>query len=220
MDTIVLSLLIVMALILLYIGLEGAFSGVTNFSYNSDLNVQQSSIPVSSIKEPNSKNFAYGMWLMLNDGEETDVMIFKRDSELEIKLSGGSLKLKINDVDINVIDNYPFQKWVYLVTTVAYNSKVENDDTIWEVSTVDVYMNGKMVKSAQISPPINPSSDGIIFGSLDAKMIDFKRWTYALTPQMIMDEYEKSNMKKYLGGYGVDVSLLKNDIMAKRFSLF
>ena len=125
-----------------------------------------------------------------------------------------SLKLKINNADINVIDNYPLQKWVYLVTTVAYNEKAN-------VSIVDVYMNGKMVKSIQISPAISPiDSDEIIFGELDAKMIDFKRWTYALTPQMIMDEYEKSNMKKYLGSYGVDVSLLKNDIMAKRFSLF
>jgi hypothetical protein len=51
-------------------------------------------------------------------------------------------------------------------------------------------------------------------------MIDFKRWTYALTPQMVMDEYEKSNMKKSLGSYGADISILKNDIMAKRFSLF
>lgn len=215
MNTIVLSALIVMALILLYIGIEGAFSGVTNFNYNSDLNVRQSSIPFDAIKEPTSKNFAYGMWLMLNN--RTGGSIFKRASELEVLLSiDGSLKLKIDNTEINVIDNYPLQKWVYLVTTVAYNEKAN-------VSIVDVYMNGKMVKSIQISPAISPTdtnSDKIIFDTLDAKMIDFKRWTYALTPQMIMDEYEKSNMKKYLGSYGVDVSLLKNDIMAKRFSLF
>ena len=150
---------------------------------------------------------------MLNN--RTDGFIFKRTSELEVLLSSdGSLMLKINNTVVNVMDNYPLQKWAYLVTTVAYNEKAN-------VSIVDVYMNGKMVKSIQISPAISPiDSDAIIFGELDAKMIDFKRWTYALTPQMIMDEYEKSNMKKYLGSYGVDVSLLKNDIMAKRFSLF
>jgi len=214
MDTIVLSALIVLALILLYIGLEGAFSGVTNFNYNSDLNVRQDSIEVSAIKNPTSSSFAYGMWLMLNNG--SDSMIFERKSELQIRLSGGSLKLKINNTVINIIDNYPLQKWVYLVTTVAYNEKTN-------VSIVDVYMNGKMVKSTQISPPIRPSKSKmsrITFGALNAKMIDFKRWTYALTPQMVMDEYEKSNMKKSLGSYGADISILKNDIMAKRFSLF
>jgi hypothetical protein len=87
------------------------------------------------------------MWLMLNNG--SDSMIFERKSELQIRLSGGSLKLKINNTVINIIDNYPLQKWVYLVTTVAYNEKTN-------VSIVDVYMNGKMVKSTQISPPIRP----------------------------------------------------------------
>lgn len=214
MDTIVLSALVVLALILLYLALEGAFSGVTNFNYNSDLNVRQDSIEVSAIKNPTSGSFAYGMWLMLNNG--SDSKIFERKSELQIMLSGGSLKLKTNNTVINVIDNYPLQKWVYLVTTVAYNEKMN-------VSIVDVYMDGKMVKSTQISPPISPSSSKtsrITFGALNAKMIDFKRWTYSLTPQMVLDEYEKSNMKKSLGSYSADVSIFKNNIMAKRFSLF
>jgi hypothetical protein len=214
MDTIVLSALIVLALILLYLGLEGAFSGVTNFNYNSDLNVRQNSIDVSAIKNPTSSSFAYGMWLMLNNGRNG--MIFERKSELQVMLSGGSLKLKINNNVINVINNYPLQKWVYLVTTVAYNEKTN-------VSIVDVYINGKMVKSTQISPPISPSkakTSRITFGALNAKMIDFKRWTYALTPQMVIDEYEKSNMKKSLGSYSADVSISKNNVMAKRFSLF
>jgi hypothetical protein len=214
MDTIVLSALIVLVLILLYLALEGAFSGVTNFNYNSDLNVRQDSIEVSAIKNPTSGSFAYGMWLMLNNG--SDSKIFERKSELQIMLSGGALKLKVNNTIINVINNYPLQKWVYLVTTVAYNEKMN-------VSIVDVYMNGKMVKSTQISPPISPSSSKtsrITFGALNAKMIDFKRWTYALTPQMVLDEYEKSNMKKSLGSYSADVSIFKNNIMAKRFSFF
>jgi hypothetical protein len=214
MDTIVLLALTALALIILYLGLEGSFSGMTNFNYNSDLNIRQKSIEVDAIKNPTSRNFAYGMWLMLNNG--SNGMIFERKSELQAMLSGGSLKLKINNTDINIINNYPLQKWVYLVTTVAYNEKTY-------VSIVDVYMNGKMVKSTQISPPISPSkakTSRITFGALNAKMIDFKRWTYALTPQMVMDEYEKSNMKKSLGSYGADISILKNDIMAKRFSLF
>jgi hypothetical protein len=214
MDTIVLLALIALALILFYITIEGALSGVTNFNYNSDLNVRQNSIEVTAIKEPTSRNFAYGMWLMLNNGSDT--MIFERKSELQLLLIGRSLKLKINNKLINVIDNYPLQKWVHLMVTIAYNDKNT-------VSIVDVYMNGKMVKSIQIWPPISPSDSNqsrITFGALDAKMVDFKRWTYSLSPQMVMDEYDKSNMKKSLGSYSADVSILKNNVMAKRISLF
>lgn len=212
MDTIVLLALIALALILFYITIEGALSGVTNFNYNSDLNVRQKSIEVSAMKDPTSRNFAYGMWLMLNNGSDT--MIFERESELELLLKGRSLKLIIDNKLINVIDNYPLQKWVHLMVTIAYNDKNT-------VSIVDVYMNGKMVKSIQISPRISPSdSNHITFGVLDAKMIDFKRWTYSLSPQMVMDEYDKSNMKKSLGSYSADVSILKNNVMAKRISLF
>jgi hypothetical protein len=202
MDTIVLLALIALALILFYITIEGALSGVTNFNYNSDLNVRQNSIEVTAIKEPTSRNFAYGMWLMLNNGSDT--MIFERKSELQLLLIGRSLKLKIN------------KKWVHLMVTIAYNDKNT-------VSIVDVYMNGKMVKSIQIWPPISPSDSNqsrITFGALDAKMVDFKRWTYSLSPQMVMDEYDKSNMKKSLGSYSADVSILKNNVMAKRISLF
>jgi len=195
-----------------YIIAEGAFSGVSDFDYNSDLNVRQSVISAAAITNPTSKDFAYGMWLNVNKLQATN-MIFHRQHEMKMMIDGGSMKIKVRNLDYNLINYYPLHKWVYLIVNVGYNEKLS-------VSIIDFYIDGKMVKSIQINPYINPvKTEPITLGTLDAKMIDFKRWTYKLSPQMILDEYNNSTMKKYLGGYKINIDILKNDVMAKKISL-
>jgi hypothetical protein len=220
MDTIVLFALIALAFIILYLTIEGALSGVTNFNYNSDLNVRQNSIEVSAMKDPTSRNFAYGMWVNINKPSR-GAFLFYRLSELQVLIDSGELKVKVFDsgnlqnAPISILRDFPLQKWVYLTISVAYNDK--------NVSILDVYIDGKLIKSIQTRSPIYPRDDKqsrLIFGALDAKMVDFKRWTYALSPQMVMDEYDKSSIKKSLGSYSADISILKSNVMAKRISLF
>ena len=84
-----------------------------------------------------------------------------------------------------------------------------------------MYIDGKLVKSIITTNAIKPNKiDDITIGTMDAKLIGFQRWSYALNPDMVYDEYNKSNMKKLLGNYRVDLSVLNNDVIAKRFSVF
>ena len=48
----------------------------------------------------------------------------------------------------------------------------------------------------------------------------FKRWTHPINPQTVYDEYMKGNGQgSMIGAYGVDVSILKDNIEERKFSL-
>ena len=215
MDNIVLVMLAcAIAIIILYSVLQGYFEGVTALKYNSNLNVQQASIDVS---KPKSKNFAYGMWININklsiDAKSklpVDDIILSRPSEIKLFIHNGNLMIADS---FEVVRNFPLQKWVYITVNVKEN-------TISKRSIIDTYIDGKLVKSFETTSVISPKDDILTLGQFDTKLIGFKRWTYPLNPVMVSDEYNASNMKKLLGNYNLDISVLKNEGLAKRFSVF
>ena len=215
MDNIVLGMLaFAMATIILYSVMQGYFEGVTAFKYNSDLNVQQSVINVS---DPRSKNFAYGMWININklsinatSGVPVDDIILIRPSEIKLFIHNGNLMIADS---FEVMQNFPLQKWVYLTVSVKEN-------TVSRKSIVDAYVDGKLVKSFESRSVISPNKSSLTLGQFDAKLIGFKRWTDSLTPAMVYEEYNASNMKKLLGNYNLDISVLKDQVLTKRFSVF
>ena len=215
MDNIVLGMLaFAMATIILYSVMQGYFEGVTAFKYNSDLNVQQTVINVSN---PISKNFSYGMWININklsidaaSGVPVDDIILIRPSEIKLFIHNGNLMIADS---FEVLRNFPLQKWVYLTVSVKEN-------TITSKSIIDAYIDGKLVKSFESSSVISPNDSSLTLGQFDANLIGFKRWAYPLDPAMVSDEYDASNMKKLVGNYNLDISILKNEVLAKRFSVF
>ena len=215
MDNIVLVMLAcAIAIIILYSALQGYFEGVTALKYNSNLNVQQASIDVS---KPKSKNFAYGMWININklsvDGASklsVDDIILSRPSEIKLFIHNGNLMIADS---FEVVRNFPLQKWVYITVSVKEN-------TISKKSIIDTYIDGKLVKSFESMSVISPTDNSLTLDQFDAKLIGFKRWTYPLNPVMVSDEYNASNMKKLVGNYNLDISILKNEVLAKRFSVF
>ena len=215
MDNIVLVMLAcAIAIIILYSVLQGYFEGVTALKYNSNLNVQQASIDVS---KPKSKNFAYGMWININklsvDGANklsVDDIILSRPSEIKLFIHNGNLMIADS---FEVVRNFPLQKWVYITVSVKEN-------TISKKSIIDTYIDGKLVKSFESMSVISPTDNSLTLDQFDAKLIGFKRWTYPLNPVMVSDEYNASNMKKLVGNYNLDISILKNEVLAKRFSVF
>jgi hypothetical protein len=215
MDNIVLVMLAcAIAIIILYSVLQGYFEGVTALKYNSNLNVQQASIDVS---KPKSKNFAYGMWININklsvDGASklsVDDIILSRPSEIKLFIHNGNLMIADS---FEVVRNFPLQKWVYITVSVKEN-------TISKKSIIDTYIDGKLVKSFESMSVISPTDNSLTLDQFDAKLIGFKRWTYPLNPVMVSDEYNASNMKKLVGNYNLDISILKNEVLAKRFSVF
>jgi hypothetical protein len=215
MDNIVLVMLAcAIAIIILYSVLQGYFEGVTAFKYNNNLNVQQASIDVS---KPKSKNFAYGMWININklsidesSKMSVDDIILSRPSEIKLFIRNGNLMIADS---FEVVRNFPLQKWVYITVSVKENTETGK-------SIIDTYIDGKLVKSFETTSVISPKDDILTLGQFDAKLIGFKRWTYSLNPVMVSDEYNASNMKKLLGNYNLDISVLKNEVLTKRFNVF
>ena len=205
-------LVIAIVTIIFYSLVQVYFEGTTAFKYNSDLNVKQERI--YDISSPTSKNFAYGMWININKISANETTILVRPSEVRLFIKNGSLVITSKSDSFDILRNFPLQKWVYLTVSVTENN-------ITNKSIIDVYIDGKLVKSFESRDKISPSqSDQLTLGQFDAKMIGFKRWTYSLNPARVSDEYDNSSLKKFIGNYNIDISVLKDKALAKRFTLF
>ena len=116
---------------------------------------------------------------------------------------------------IVVTDNFPVQSWVHVIVSVSNNY-------------IDTYINGKLTKSIKESDGIYPPSStagpitfGTCNGTILAKLI---RTTKATDPQTAWTKYSAGNgesqVSKYLGSLGMDVSLKKDNIEYSKFNLF
>ena len=140
-----------------------------------------------------------------------------------VYIDGASPTLKIDYVKndssftkgtIVVTDNFPVQSWVHVIVSVSTNY-------------IDTYVNGKLTKSIKETDGIYlPSSSlPITFGKCDSTILaKFTRTTKATDPQTAWDKYSAGNgdsqLSKYLGTLGMDVSLKKDNIEYSKFNLF
>jgi len=117
---------------------------------------------------------------------------------------------------ITVSNNFPLQTWVYVVVSV--NSNV-----------VDCYLNGKLVISQLIQQQgsiVTPSFSNIYLGNgsgpgWDAQLSNFKRYTTALTPQIVWSNYlSQAPNTLTLTSYGLQVDLTQNGSVTNTFKLF
>lgn len=232
MDTIVLLVFgILITLIVLYYVVNGYLEGTTRILYKTDLNQSQNPVDVSS-----SPEYSYGMWINVSALAPGESTIIERKNELKLSIKNGKLILLRDKVTYEILDSFPLQKMVYITITVE-DSEDKNK------SFINAYIDGKMVKSYQGKPvktytysvetitgpfgvklPIRvtftPWPPVISIGTFDAKLFGFKRWKHALSPSAVAVEYEATNLQKMFGNYNVDISLLENDKLTKRFSVF
>ena len=121
-----------------------------------------------------------------------------------------------NDAAITVTSSVPLQKWLYLVVSVDGGTYV------------DIYLDGKMVKTAILSVPVTgqgastTSTDipGIVIGPFNGYVSTFTNWGYALDPQTVWSYYMKGNGNSLGTTYGVDMSILKNEETQSKYRLF
>lgn len=220
MDNIVLALIaILFALIITYLITVGYLEGKTSVQYKSDMNQHNDPKIFSS-----SDEFSYCMWINVNKlgSYKTDDGIYRhtnkrfiidRPGELKLFVEDGTLKMRRDDKTYEIMGNFPLQKWVYITITVEN----ANDKRIKSFATA--YIDGKIIKSYQMSPRDGPKTD-LQIGRFDAKLVGLKRWKYPLNTKMVSNEYEATNIKKMLGNYNLDISVLKNEKLSKRFTVF
>jgi hypothetical protein len=202
-------------------------SGTSVLSNKLDLSTTQTSIPIDKIPDPASRKYSYEMWMyVFNFTGNTDYIISRASSagkNIGIKLDKSSPKLMLEYTatatgstsapkTVTITDNFPLQTWVHLIVSV--------DDKY-----VDIYMNGKLVKSIQDMNIDTPSPSATIdYGITNCYLAKLSRTSMATDPQTAWDNYSAGNgenpMAKYLSSFGLSMTLQKNNQDYSKVTLF
>jgi hypothetical protein len=135
-----------------------------------------------------------------------------------IKIDGAAPKLSVEyssnkaKKEHLITDNLPLQTWVHLIVSI--------DNTF-----VDVYMNGKLIKSFQDNTIDAPSdTSNIEYGQINCYLAKLTRTTTATDPQTAWDLYSAGNgenpLAKYLASFGLSVTLQKNNQDYSKITVF
>ena len=204
--------------------------GSTMLSNKLDLSIVQPAIPVASIGgSPDSRRYSIEMWMYVYNFDGTSKYIISRTAaetsspikNIGIKLDSASPKLYVeyskkgptasSSVQQLITDNFPLQTWVHLIVSV-------------DNSFIDVYMNGKLVKSFQDT--INaPSANSLIeYGQVNCYLAKLTRTLSATDPQTAWDHYIAGNgenpLAKYLASFGLSMTLQKNNQDYSKITVF
>jgi len=189
-------------------------------------NLSQTIPPIKITNSPGSSSYAYGIWIFVSNWDSNKTKtIFKRANNLTVSLDNASPKLRAkftmsddSEKDVIITDNMPLQKWVYITISV-------------DGQYVDGYIDGKLVKSSRVIsgdliPKMPTIAEKMQLGGdgFDASIARFKHWAHAVDPQTVWNSYLQGNGQgswtSTLSDYGVDLSILRNNVETTRFSLF
>ena len=203
-------------------------SGTTVLSNKLDLSSKQTSIPIDKIPDPTSRKYSYEMWMYVFNFQGSEEYIISRASSgtgknIGVKLEKSSPTLKMDYTatgtgtpsttkSITITDNFPLQTWVHLILSV--------DDKY-----VDIYMNGKLIKSVQDANIDTPSATSPIdYGITNCYLAKLSRTSMATDPQTAWNNYSAGNgenpMAKYLSSFGLSMTLQKNSQDYSTVTLF
>ena len=205
-------------------------SGTAVLSNKLDLSTPQTAIPIDKIPDPSSRKYSYEMWMYVFNFQGTSQYIISRGSVADatkknvgIRLDGSSPKLMLDytatatgtpsaQKSVSITDNFPLQTWAHLIVSV--------DDKY-----IDVYINGKLIKSIQDANIDTPSPTAIIeYGITNCYLAKLSRTSMATDPQTAWNNYTAGNgenpMAKYLSSFGLSMTLQKNSQDYSKVTLF
>ena len=142
---IILGIVIVILVFILYKYFQSTATTVK--SSMTDLKIQQPVI--TNISSPTNNQYAYGIWLYVNNWDQgTTKVIFSVQGSLNVYLLQNQpslcvdVKMSDNTTSSTIItNNFPLQKWVYIIVSL-------------DNQFLDVYLDGKLIKSAKLSTGI------------------------------------------------------------------
>ena len=205
-------------------------SGTAVLSNKLDLSTPQTAVPIDKIPDPSSRKYSYEMWVYVFNFQGTSQYIISRSSvanatqkNIGIRLDSSSPKLMLDytatatgtpsaQKSVSIADNFPLQTWAHLIVSV--------DDKY-----IDVYMNGKLIKSIQDANIDTPSPTAIIeYGITNCYLAKLSRTSMATDPQTAWNSYTAGNgenpMAKYLSSFGLSMTLQKNSQDYSKVTLF
>jgi len=176
----------------------------------------------SSQYVPVSNSFAYGIWVYLGTWDNSvnkKIITMKSDSKgnnLIVSLDKTDPVLHVSFGDnttgeITIMNNFPIQKWVYIIVSV-------------DNQYLDIYIDGKLIKSIQTNSVImkqDTTGLNVSSGPINNTFITyFNVWTStAVDPGTAWKYYLKGNgMSNF--AYGADLQILQNNSVQSTYRLF
>ena len=231
---------IVIFILIAYVIYLRMYSGINNLSGQVNLNVTKAPDPILAEKltNPSSTRYSYGIWIYVNSWDNTKTKtIFSRYNDIVLYLDKQSTILSclisptktgsdttdalipdataasaVTGTTLTITNNFPIQKWVFV--TIVIDNQI-----------VDMYIDGKLVKSATI-PQVAPNAKtNIYYGfNYDTVISNFQRWTYPLDPQSVYNYYVNGASSigggSATGGYHATVTITKNNNPTSTYKLF
>lgn len=186
-----------------------------------DLAQAQNPILSSSLTKPESSKYSYELWMYVYGTRENATSsggnyIFYRNAStsdaakknigLKLNSTAPSLSLEYTttsatSASVTITDNFPLQSWVHIIISV-------------DNSYIDIYMNGKLVKSIKDATIATPSADTpVAFDISKTYLAKFVRGASPTDPQTAWNHYLEGNgenpIKKYTNDYNIALSFKK-----------
>jgi hypothetical protein len=197
---------------------------------------------VARLYNPDSKRFTYSTWINIERTSSESRVILDRPSEIKIELKKHDPTLLVSlyllgsssNMHTISIDKFPLKKKVFLTVCVT-DKTVKSDDGENTFSVVDIYLNGKMIKSSKTASLITPdlvsglkigtkaSNDFISRDEIQVQvsswgtLYELKRWAFCMLPKQVNDEYKSYVM--FTNGYGVNIALSEKDKVKREYAI-
>jgi len=202
-------------------------------------------IPIDEFPDPTARVYSYESWVYISKYDGRGNVLFYRDGgstvsnfhtpesgargankkyNIAVSVEGSVPTLKVyyqatpdaDSTEIVVTDNFPIQSWAHVIVSIDSNY-------------IDIYVNGKLTKSLKITQIATPSStQPITFvswpeGILGCTLASFVRRTNAIDPTTAWSYYNSgaasTNVSKYLGALGMDLSLKKDNVEYSKLNI-
>jgi hypothetical protein len=221
---------VILGIILIFVLYYFLYSdGSVTLSNKLDLAIKQPDIPVATLgNTATSPRYSFEMWMYIYNFDGQPKYIISRDAtsatgvstgvkNIGIKIDNASPKLSLEYASSGkkkeqlITDNLPLQTWVHLIVSV---------DNMF----VDVYMNGKLIKSFKDTIDAPSNSSNIVYDQVNCYLAKLIRTTNATDPQTAWDHYAAGNgenpLAKYLASFGLSVTLQKNNQDYSKITVF
>ena len=226
----ILIVLGVLLIIILYVSFF-VFTGSQSLTEKIDLGTQQAAITADKIGNPGSVRYSFETWVYVYQFEAGGKYLFSRGSTdttgtghkknigLKLGTSSPELILEYKKAglgtgyeSLTISNNFPIQTWTQVIVSIDNNY-------------IDVYMNGKLVKSIQQTLEAPSPSTPIEYGLNKAYLAKFVRNTYPVDPQTAWNSYTAGNgmsssMSSMLGNFGATIVLNKDAAEYSKLKLF
>lgn len=206
----------VVVIVLLYFLFKMFYNQVAGVD-KKNLNDGSTTIDKSKINNNKSTRYNYSTWVYVNSWTSSEKTLIQKSSDFRLYLDDASPNLKCtiatspaSEPAITITDNFPVQKWVYVIVSV--------DNQI-----VDFYLDGKLVLSKKLTNRLTTPTDSNITLGQDSNKPDIylvspKRDPTPMDPQTAWTNYLMGNGMGTTNS-NIKMSYLQDNVEKKYISI-